>query len=83
MNRREARNIIEQGIGWTELREMMLHEYDGKPSLMFREYTRSEAHLYLRSQINDFSGMVDKDSWTSTAAEMILQEFGGDRSDRK
>jgi hypothetical protein len=82
MNQQDAKRIIEQGITFGELREMMLHEYDGKPAATIRDWTRSDAHLFLRSLINDMTGTVDPESWQAYAAELILREFGEDRSDQ-
>jgi hypothetical protein len=81
MDQRSAKTVIEQGITFGELREMMLHEYDGKPALTVRYSTRSDAHLFLSSLINDMTGTVDPESWQAKAAELIIREFGSDRSD--
>lgn len=75
MNQRDAKLVIDQGITYAELREILFSEFDGAPSKTIRDFTKHEAQLLLRGCIGQRNGIVNKRTHSALVAQLILREF--------
>ncbi len=78
MNRRAAQIIVDLGITYQALRDLMFGEFDGARSKMIPELTRSEAYSHLRACVDRKDGFVHPKSADAITAILILMEFGSD-----
>jgi outer membrane lipopolysaccharide assembly protein LptE/RlpB len=76
VNQADAQAIIEGGITYQELRELMQQELDGSPSKTIRDFTKRKAQFLLSGCIGNRSGRVNTKTHSAVVAELILREFG-------
>ncbi len=79
MNDRDAQLIVEQGIRYAELREILRGDFDpDAQSKMIPTYTKGQTHFFLSGCIGNRNGRVSTRTHSALVARMILGEFAPD-----
>jgi hypothetical protein len=76
MTQEDAIQQIEFGITFEYVRELLLPEYDGTPSIVIVGYTKAMVHLLVRTWIDGKYGMVHPKSADALMIQIGLREFG-------
>ncbi len=79
MNDRDAVIVVEQGIRYAELREILQGDFDpDAPATTLTESTKGQAHLLYSGCIGNRQGRVNKRTHSALVARYILREFAPD-----
>jgi hypothetical protein len=80
MNQEKAKQRINDGITYEELRDLLRTEFDGQDSVVIHDFTKLETHHLVSGCIDKKYGTVNSKSHDALVAQIALREFAPDNN---